>query len=235
LAVVARIIEQLGGQLRVESKVSSGSRFSFLVPFATTVDSVQDGIGPQPESDSKVSGGDSARRPVVAMSSSASSGGSEIESLIEALGSLSQTPDNARPPSPGGGQFKVKGSGYPVRALKVDGFDLDAPSLHPRQPSDPDKSAKPIPEPPRHPSVIKKRISTPFQKVSEEKLRVLVVEDDKINRSILCKRLKLDGHEVLESTNGQEAVEMIEGDRRFDIILMDIQCVDSLPASFIPV
>lgn len=33
LAVVARIIEQLGGQLRVNSKPGVGSTFSFLVPF----------------------------------------------------------------------------------------------------------------------------------------------------------------------------------------------------------
>lgn len=33
LAVVARIIEQLGGQLRVDSKSNEGSTFSFLIPF----------------------------------------------------------------------------------------------------------------------------------------------------------------------------------------------------------
>ena len=34
LAVVARIVEQLGGQLRVDSRVDEGSRFSFLVAFS---------------------------------------------------------------------------------------------------------------------------------------------------------------------------------------------------------
>lgn len=34
LAVVARIVEQLGGQLRVDSRLGEGSRFSFLIPFA---------------------------------------------------------------------------------------------------------------------------------------------------------------------------------------------------------
>ncbi|KAI0293841.1 hypothetical protein B0F90DRAFT_1760492 [Multifurca ochricompacta] len=33
LAVVARSVEQLGGQLRVDSKIDQGSRFSFLIPF----------------------------------------------------------------------------------------------------------------------------------------------------------------------------------------------------------
>jgi Histidine kinase-, DNA gyrase B-, and HSP90-like ATPase len=40
LAVVARSVEQLGGQLRVDSKVDQGSRFSFLIPFT-----VWDGCG----------------------------------------------------------------------------------------------------------------------------------------------------------------------------------------------
>jgi hypothetical protein len=40
LAVVARSVEQLGGQLRVDSKVDQGSRFSFLIPFT-----VWDGSG----------------------------------------------------------------------------------------------------------------------------------------------------------------------------------------------
>lgn len=40
LAVVARSVEQLGGQLRVDSKVDQGSRFSFLISFT-----VWDGCG----------------------------------------------------------------------------------------------------------------------------------------------------------------------------------------------
>jgi hypothetical protein len=40
LAVVARSVKQLGGQLRVDSKVDQGSRFSFLIPFT-----VLDGCG----------------------------------------------------------------------------------------------------------------------------------------------------------------------------------------------
>ncbi|KAG9078301.1 Light-sensor Protein kinase, partial [Ceratobasidium sp. UAMH 11750] len=54
-------------------------------------------------------------------------------------------------------------------------------------------------------------------------LRILVVEDDDTNRKILCKRLSLDGHEVQHTTNGQEAVQMVETDREWDCVLMDIQ------------
>jgi hypothetical protein len=42
LAVVARSVEQLGGQLRVDSKVDQGSKFSFLIPFTLWEESEQD-------------------------------------------------------------------------------------------------------------------------------------------------------------------------------------------------
>jgi CheY-like chemotaxis protein len=41
-----------------------------------------------------------------------------------------------------------------------------------------------------------------------------------VNRTILQKRLNMDGHITLTSANGQEAVELIEKDRAFDCILM---------------
>jgi len=52
---------------------------------------------------------------------------------------------------------------------------------------------------------------------------VLIVEDDEINRTILAKRLTLDGHTVVNTTNGQECVDMIENDIDFDCVLMDVQ------------
>lgn len=42
---------------------------------------------------------------------------------------------------------------------------------------------------------------------------------------ILAKRLTLDGHIVVNTTNGQEGVDMVKSDRNFDIILMDVQYV----------
>lgn len=40
---------------------------------------------------------------------------------------------------------------------------------------------------------------------------------------ILAKRLRLDGHTVVNTTNGQEGLDTIESDREFDCVLMDIQ------------
>ena len=51
------------------------------------------------------------------------------------------------------------------------------------------------------------------------------VQDNDINRMILAKRLSLDGHIVVNTTNGQEGVEVVEKDRDFDCVLMDIQYV----------
>ena len=55
-------------------------------------------------------------------------------------------------------------------------------------------------------------------------LRVLVVEDDPINRMILKKRLCMDGHSVLEAVNGEEGVRVFEkNSKQIDVILMDLQ------------
>lgn len=48
-------------------------------------------------------------------------------------------------------------------------------------------------------------------------------QDNDINRMILAKRLSMDGHTVVNTTNGQEGVDMVQSDRDFDCILMDIQ------------
>lgn len=64
LAVVARIVDQLGGQLRVDSKPNEGSRFSLLIPFVT----------------SSQSGSSSSAR-----SRTNSHRGDQIDSLVQAL------------------------------------------------------------------------------------------------------------------------------------------------------
>ena len=57
----------------------------------------------------------------------------------------------------------------------------------------------------------------------EQKLKVLVVEDDMINSQILQRRLRMDKHSVIAVTNGQEAVDAIKSDWDIDAVLMDIQ------------
>lgn len=53
-------------------------------------------------------------------------------------------------------------------------------------------------------------------------LRILVAEDDKVNRKILLRSLSEQGHEVVLAENGLEAVRL-HSDGDYDVILMDIQ------------
>ena len=52
-------------------------------------------------------------------------------------------------------------------------------------------------------------------------LRVLVVEDNEINRFVVREMLQADGHDVKEAFDGQQGVDMAAVER-FDLILMDI-------------
>ncbi|KAL5524537.1 hypothetical protein ACEPAF_9677 [Sanghuangporus sanghuang] len=224
LAVVARIVEQLGGQLRVDSKPNEGSRFSFLIPFELPSSDNTSSISPTHSTGSTS---------VQSLRSRKSSDSSEIDGMIEALQSdhmkrprAKKEPRERRRQAimsapEKEGTFPVTDSRFPIKGLKVDDFDVDK-SVESSQ----FKTMAPTPVP--------ARLSPPFanrcpsrasssQSSLSDKLRVLVVEDDHINRSILIKRLTLDGHSVVGARDGREGVDAIKDDRDFDCILMDIQ------------
>ena len=53
-------------------------------------------------------------------------------------------------------------------------------------------------------------------------MRVLIVDDSQIMRKILTGALKKVGmNEIVEATNGQEAVDMVQGDDSMGLVLMD--------------
>ena len=52
--------------------------------------------------------------------------------------------------------------------------------------------------------------------------RVLVVDDDPLNRLLLATNLKEDGHEVIEAENGRRALETL-AKTDVDLVLMDIE------------
>ncbi len=53
-------------------------------------------------------------------------------------------------------------------------------------------------------------------------LRILLAEDNAINRAVATGMLEKQGHEIVHAENGSEAVEAIERGQ-FDLVLMDIQ------------
>ncbi|MFD1911952.1 ATP-binding protein [Halodurantibacterium flavum] len=64
-------------------------------------------------------------------------------------------------------------------------------------------------------------------------LRVLIVEDNEINRFVLGEILRSRGHDVHEVCDGRQAVDAATGTGRFDLILMDISMpvMDGLEAT----
>jgi len=57
----------------------------------------------------------------------------------------------------------------------------------------------------------------------DSKLNVLLVEDNNINQKVATKMLKKMGHTVTVANNGKEAIDLLQGNGGFDLILMDGQ------------
>jgi PAS domain S-box-containing protein len=65
----------------------------------------------------------------------------------------------------------------------------------------------------------------PSQPKAARKLRILLVEDNEVNRTLVTRLLGKQGHHVVVARNGKEAVAAVEQASRgaFDLILMDVQ------------
>lgn len=273
LAVVARIVRNLKGQLRVDSTVGVGSRFTYLIPFERATS-----ISPQPGAEHPVQRlTKSESRRSFGSDPGGSSGNSELESLVEALGAPQATGDDtsvagslksagsgprtasALPASrfrTRDGVREVRGSKYPLRPTKIDPHSIDAtnpqpsdsaavggggqaaaavnnaaerPALETRRSADSKTSQTTVQSgnTSKRGHALRRSANTARPTVVREKvppLRVLVVEDDPINRMILKKRLGMDGHTVLQAMNGEEGVQRFkEHTNEIDLVLMDLQ------------
>jgi hypothetical protein len=154
LAVVAHIVEQLGGQLRVDSKVGEGSRFSFLIPFALSQGN-ETSHSPSLSlyNRSRTSSTRNSAKTGSTQTSSAKAGStsSEIDMFVEAISSshlgAGDLPVQASPGTAtnvhrvggstqrlgitpglhreGKGYFEVEGSNTPIRGVRIDETDMD--------------------------------------------------------------------------------------------------------------
>ncbi len=57
--------------------------------------------------------------------------------------------------------------------------------------------------------------------MTTKKIKILLVEDNELNRDMLSRRLTRKGYEVITAVNGQEGVDLARNDQP-DIILMDM-------------
>ena len=64
--------------------------------------------------------------------------------------------------------------------------------------------------------------SSPGLLPARKQIRVLAVDDEPINLQVLENHLKLRGYDVIPARNGQEAMDVIDGERPFDLVLLDI-------------
>lgn len=134
LAVVARIVEQLGGQLRADSKVDEGTRFSFLMPFELAPDDRRDSVSP------------ASQKSLTRSSSRGSNDSSELDNLVEALQSdhmqssaevkkvanknsnlhdLQYIRSSVSLQKPKEGTYPVTDSRFPIKSVKIDAVDAD--------------------------------------------------------------------------------------------------------------
>ena len=58
---------------------------------------------------------------------------------------------------------------------------------------------------------------------SQNKGRILIAEDNIINQRLAATLLEKRGYSVLSVSNGLEAIEALDGDIEFDLVLMDVQ------------
>jgi CheY-like chemotaxis protein len=52
-------------------------------------------------------------------------------------------------------------------------------------------------------------------------MKILIAEDNAVNRELLRELLELRGHEILEATNGEEALAVLDRDRP-DLVVLDL-------------
>lgn len=58
--------------------------------------------------------------------------------------------------------------------------------------------------------------------MAERGARLLVADDNKVNRLLLGRTLELQGHQVSSAENGRRALEMLQGEA-FDLLLLDLE------------
>ena len=64
--------------------------------------------------------------------------------------------------------------------------------------------------------------SVPIFNNSDDKIKILVVDDEPINRKVLQNHLSKEGFEVVQAIDGLQALEIVKKDPHFDLIILDI-------------
>ncbi|CAG7920650.1 unnamed protein product [Penicillium olsonii] len=236
LALTARIVHTMHGQLIVKSTEGKGSRFKIILPFQLPGDSSSTLSQNQSSTDYL----DMPASPSMLEGEITSMFGDD-KSQTEAMDPESHiSPDSDEKGQPIPHEHSLPLNPVPDRRDSIDQNHhrpsrlLTEPdearhihTLHPNPQQRPDEESSQ-----ERPAMSKDSASpTPSRKKT---LNVLVAEDNPVNSKILEKRLTKLGHSVRLTTNGKACVdEFSSGSQATDVILMDIQMpiVDGMTAT----
>lgn len=63
---------------------------------------------------------------------------------------------------------------------------------------------------------------TAEQRQENQRFRILLVDDEPVNRQVLCNQLSLQGYQLVEAGSGREALDLLQNHGPFDLVLLDI-------------
>ncbi len=240
LAITRRLVSMMGGELQVESRPGEGSTFAFTAAF----DVARGAAGPRRLADEfrdlpvLVADDNANARVVLAnMLRSLSCRVTAVDSGEEALTEAQRAAQEGRPYRIAVLDWKMPGLDgaetarrLTVPSILVTAYDREDAArraekvgvqivLHkPVSPSTLHDAVLRILDPQRAPLAVSP--DTPSRFAPGQ--RVLLVEDNAINREVGREMLTLAGVEVTEAHNGLEALRLIDA-QTFDVVMMDVQ------------
>ena len=262
LAITSRLVALMGGRIWVASDVGRGSTFHFTVRLGLAQDPEQQAPAAQPEVVRElpvlvVDDNDTNRKILVELLSrwgmrptAAESGSTALSALVAAyaegrpfglvisdmhmpgmdgcaLGQrIRNTPEFVKLPI-----LMLSSTGQPGEAIRCRQVNISAYLAKPTQPSDLlDAILSLLAAPGAKPAESAQPSETAPEKIRLK--RVLLVEDNAVNRKLATALLEKHGYSAATAQNGKEALEILEGER-FDLILMDVQMpvMDGLEAT----
>lgn len=232
LALTARIVHTMHGQLIVKSEEGKGSRFRIILQFQipgepsslSSQNMSRTDVLDMPESPSILEGEFTLVVHDDKSQTESTQRGSHISPTSAVFGHEKGQPDqhdpslsqNALPNSEGGIDQKQH---MPLRLPLQPGYE-ESKQLHVSQAGLQQQSVEEDSQ--ESPATSKAHASASSS--SNTSLNVLIAEDNPVNSKILQKRLSKIGHTVQLTNNGEACVNAFSsGSKTFDVILMDIQ------------
>ncbi|WP_240936135.1 ATP-binding protein [Billgrantia bachuensis] len=225
LAISRQLVEQMGGQITVESEPSRGSTFSFTLPL-DVIDKGEIAHAAIFENErvALYEPHDPTRH---ALNHSLTLWGGQVEELRQPdllppypsllVAALPADPNEALLEE---WRSRLQASPCPVLLL-VNAAPLEMPDLH--LPNGCEILSKPVSRQALADALRRCRAAQPSHEVVEERrARVLIVDDNAINRRLLRELLQRPGLELIEAGSGEEALALAEGSP-FQLVLMDIR------------